>query len=179
MRRPLAGVASKRLIDAERRDAQRSTASSLRMWSTRASARKIGTVSTVEARRSPAGSHRSDLRRRPADRIAKDPSARDNALLKRVRTSHYGEELRFDTTVVVADEERRKRESERKAVAELGKRGRGKAAAKQQTRQRWTQPTGGDDNVKSCGSYYDSEVYDSFVFLFPRKLKPCGWKCLF
>jgi len=74
-----------------------------------------------------------------------------------VRTSHYGDELRFDI-VAVDDEKRGERE-----VGEVGKNGRGNSCRQQGEGER---KGGGGDNAKSCGNYYDTGVNGADL--------PCG-----
>lgn len=71
---------------------------------------------------------------------------RGNIHRERVRTSHYGDELRFDI-VAVDDEKRGERE-----VGEVGKNGRGNSCRQQGGGER--KDGGGGDNAKSCGNYY-------------------------
>lgn len=69
-----------------------------------------------------------------------------------MRTSHYGDELRFDI-VAVDDEKRGERE-----VGEVGKNGRGNSCRQQGGGEC---KDGGGDNAKSCGNYYDTGVNDA------------------
>ena len=66
-----------------------------------------------------------------------------------MRTSHYGDELRFDI-VAVDDEKRGERE-----VGEVGKNGRGNSCRQQGEGEC---KNGGGDNAKSCENYYNIGV---------------------